>query len=158
MNAINLLHTSEHDVERGPVRLHHIGRRAGGELVGATMFEAQPGTEGIYHFHHGNEEWLIVLDGRPTLRTPEGERELRTGDLIVFPRGPDGAHGISNHSDEPARWLVVSSMNEPDVIEYPDTGVVGAVAGDAPAAGRDAPFEAFFPRDAAIPYAEITQR
>ena len=41
------------------------------------MYELEPGDRlWPYHTHHGNEEWMIVLRGRPTLRTPEGEQEL----------------------------------------------------------------------------------
>ena len=152
------LYADDWDVARGPVRMLHLGRRIGGELIGATIFDAEPGSAGTYHLHYGNEEWLLVLEGTPTLRIPEGERELRPGDVAVFQCGPDGAHSISNRSDRPARWVVLSTMNEPDVVEYPDAEVVGAIAGEAPTAGRDAPFEAFFPSEAAIPYSEIARR
>jgi uncharacterized cupin superfamily protein len=142
------LYDNEWDVEReyGGVRqrMMHVGRRLGGELLGATVFEIEPGIPGLYHFHHGNEEWALVLDGTLTVRTPEGERELRRGDLAVFRRGPEGAHALANNSHEVCRVVVFSSMLDPDVVNYPEAGVVGAIAGDAPTAGRDAPFEAFF--------------
>lgn len=138
--------------------MRHLGRAIGGRLLGATLFEADAGLRGIYHAHHGNEELVIVLDGTPTLRTREGDRELRAGDVAVFPRGEAGAHAISNRADRPARWLVLSTMHEPDLVEYPDAEAVGAFAGDAPTAGRDAPLELFFPRAAAISYAEIARR
>jgi uncharacterized cupin superfamily protein len=117
----------------------------------------EAGVPGIYHLHHGNEEWALVLDGTLTVRTPNGERRLSPGDVAVFPRGAEGAHALSNTSDRVCRFAVFSSMRHPDVIEYPDSGVVGAIAGDAPTAGRDAPFEAFFPLERALDdYAEVT--
>jgi uncharacterized cupin superfamily protein len=145
------LYDNEWDVERdyggARQRMMHVGRRLGGELLGATVFEIEPGISGLYHFHHGNEEWALVLDGTLTVRTPEGERELRRGDLAVFRRGPDGAHALANKSRDVCRVAVFSSMLDPDVVHYPEAGVVGAIAGDAPTAGRDAPFEAFFRMD-----------
>jgi uncharacterized cupin superfamily protein len=153
------LHESDWDVERAPTgkteRLMHVGRRLGGELLGATMFEVEPGWEGLYHIHHGNEELLLVVDGAPTLRTPEGERELGPGELALFRRGEEGAHAVANRSAEPARFVIFSTMIEPDVVEYVDSGTVGVIVGDAPTAGRDAPFEAFFPRDAAVGYFDV---
>jgi uncharacterized cupin superfamily protein len=111
---------------------------------------------GIYHFHHGNEEWVIVLQGALSVRTPAGTQELGPGEVSVFRRGPDGAHALSNESASACRFIVFSSMRDPDVVVYPDAAVVGAIAGDAPTAGRDAPFEAFFPTDARIDYARIS--
>jgi uncharacterized cupin superfamily protein len=154
------LYDSDWDVERSygdaRMRMTHIGRRLGSELLGATLFEIEPGIAGLYHFHHGNEEWALVLDGTLTLRTSEGERELRPGDVAVFPRGPDGAHALGNRSDSVCRVAVFSSMRDPDVVEYPDSGVLGAIAGDAPTAGRDAPFEAFFRLSDQVGYADVT--
>jgi uncharacterized cupin superfamily protein len=156
------VYDSDWDVERGSheakARMLHLGRRLGGELLGATVFELDPGVRGILHLHHGNEEWVLVLEGTPTVRTPNGERTLQRGDVEVFRRGPDGSHAISNQANSTCRFVVLSSMNHPDVVEYPDAGVIGAIVGDAPTAGRDAPFEAFFPDDAAIGYAEIGRR
>jgi uncharacterized cupin superfamily protein len=153
------VHDGDWDVERrigdATMRMLHMGRRLGGELIGATIFELEPGLRPISHFHYGNEEWVLVLDGTPTLGTPAGERMLEPGDVVAFRRGPEGTHALSNDSESPCRFIVFSSMRHPDVIEYPDSGVNGAIAGDAPTAGRDAPFEAFFPAKAQIDYGDI---
>jgi uncharacterized cupin superfamily protein len=153
------VHDGDWDVERrigdATMRMLHMGRRLGGELIGATIFELEPGLRPISHFHYGNEEWVLVLDGTPTLGTPAGERMLEPGDVVAFRRGPEGTHALSNDSESPCRFIVFSSMRHPDVIEYPDSAVIGAIAGDAPTAGRDAPFEAFFPAKAQIDYGDI---
>jgi uncharacterized cupin superfamily protein len=153
------LYDSDWDVERAPTgkaeRLMHLGRRLGGELIGATMFEVEPGWSSTYHIHHGNEELVLVVEGNPTVRTPEGERELRPGDMAVFRRGPAGAHSLSNRSDRFARFVVFSSMVDPDVVEIPEHGIVGAIAGGVPTAGRDSDLELFVRRDAALDYFEI---
>ena len=65
-------------------------------MLGATVYELPPDGYVVYHFHHGSEELLIVLRGRPTLRTPDGERQLDEGDVVYFPTGPEGAHGLTN--------------------------------------------------------------
>ena len=117
--------------------------RVRGETLAAAVWELAPGAKGnAYHFHHGAREWLLVLRGRLSLRTHDGERELSEGDVVAFPRGRDGAHGVTNRSDEPVRYLVVAYHESPDVIEYPDDGTVGVFALTTGESGD--PFQAFF--------------
>ena len=100
-----------------------------GEIVGATLHEMPPhNSGGAYHFHHGNEEMLIVLSGTPTLRTPEGERVLEEGEVVVFARGAQGAHKCSNPTDAPVRYLFISNNAHPDAVEYPDAGLLSVMA------------------------------
>ena len=103
-----------------------IGARLHAELLGGSLYELEPGDRlWPYHLHHANEEWLIVVRGTPTLRSPDGEQELAEGDVIVFLRGNAGAHQISNRTDSPIRVLMLSSVFAPDIVEYPDSGKVG---------------------------------
>jgi uncharacterized cupin superfamily protein len=99
-----------------------------GPQLGASVYELGPGNTAAYHFHHGSEELLIVLRGRPTLRTPEGERQLAEGEVVHFCTGPDGAHGMRNDSDEPVRYVVAGIRVFPEVAEYPDTKQITAQA------------------------------
>jgi uncharacterized cupin superfamily protein len=101
---------------------------ARGDVLGATVYELGPGNFVVYHFHHGAEEMLIVLRGTPTLRTPDGERELGKGDVVHFPVGPNGAHARRNDTDAPARYVMVSNRTSPEVAEYPDLGQITAQA------------------------------
>jgi uncharacterized cupin superfamily protein len=102
-----------------------IGKRLGADLLGGTLYEVPPGEKTWpYHYELGCEEWLVAVSGRPTLRTPEGERELAPGDVAVFPEGPDGAHQVINRSDEPCRVLILSSKSPLAVVHYPDSGKV----------------------------------
>lgn len=104
-----------------------IGARLGAELMGGSMYEVEPGKKlWPYHTHHANEEWLIVVRGRPTLRTPEGERELAEGDVACFRRGAEGAHQIRNDSGEAVRVLMLSTRILPDLVEYLDSGKIAA--------------------------------
>ena len=99
-----------------------------GDVLGAGVYELDPGNFVVYHFHHGAEEMLIVLRGRPTLRTPNGERELAEGDVVHFGAGPAGAHALRNESDAPIRFVMMSDHPSPEVVEYPDLGQITAQA------------------------------
>jgi uncharacterized cupin superfamily protein len=99
-----------------------------GPNLGATVYELGPGNFVVYHFHHAWEELLIVLRGRPTLRTPDGERQLEEGDAVHFPLGPEGAHALTNDTDEPVRYVMASSLQLPEVVEYPDLKQITAQA------------------------------
>jgi uncharacterized cupin superfamily protein len=119
-----------------------VGERIGAELIGGSVYELEPGDRlWPYHTHHANEEWVIVVRGEPTLRTPEGEQTLKEGDVVCFPRGKEGAHQVSNRTASPIRVLMLSTLIAPDVVEYLDTGKVGArsVKGERIMFGRPGP-------------------
>jgi uncharacterized cupin superfamily protein len=100
-----------------------VGAQAGARELAANVYELDPGAVGSpLHVHHANEELMLVLDGTPSLRGPDGTQLLSPGAVIAFPRGQAGAHSLINRSDAPVRYLVVSTTNRPDVVEYPDTG------------------------------------
>jgi uncharacterized cupin superfamily protein len=107
-----------------------------GNGLGMSLYELEPRqTQCPYHFHHGEDELMLVVRGRPTLRTPDGERELEPGDVAHFPKGPAGAHQIINRTDEPARYVVASSSVSPEICEYPDSGKVAAFSRGASSRG-----------------------
>jgi uncharacterized cupin superfamily protein len=105
-----------------------VGERLGAERIGASLYELAPGQRTFpYHWQVIEEEWLLVLRGEPTLRDPDGERRLAAGDVVVFRRGPEGAHTIRNDTAEPVRFLLLSSDRESagEIAFYPDSGKVG---------------------------------
>jgi uncharacterized cupin superfamily protein len=129
-------------------RRAHLGRQAGAERLGASLLELEPGEASFpYHFHFGNEELLLVVRGRPSLRTPDGWRELEEGDVVAFPVGERGSHQVVNRSEEPVRILVVSEMVGPDVVVMPDSGKVQARE-NAPGAADPGLWEVFRSSDA----------
>jgi len=107
-----------------------------GPDLGASVYELNPGNWVVYHFHHGSEELMVVLRGRPTLRTGGGSRRLDEGDVVHFPTGPAGAHGVSNETDEPVRFLMASTLHSPEVAEYPDLKQITAQAQTASQTGE----------------------
>jgi uncharacterized cupin superfamily protein len=115
---------SDFSFEREGVRVASvISPETGGELLGATVYELAPGSRwAALHVHYANEEALVVLAGAPTLYTLEGGRELVTGEVVAFPRGRQGAHRIENAGVEPARILIISTMQMPELVEYPERG------------------------------------
>jgi len=108
-------------------RRSRLGYQAGCEHLGVSLWELEPGPMGPFHYHFGNEELVVALSGRPTIRIPGGSRELAEGELVAFPRGPHGAHAVGNETDETVRLLFFSEMRGPDVISYPEDGILGAV-------------------------------
>ena len=113
-----------------------VGKALGAVRIGFSLYELPKDQRTFpYHFHHGMEEWAIVVDGTPTLRSPAGERQLRRGDVVCFPAGTEGAHQLAG----PGSVLLLSSNRVPETIEYPDSGKVGL----------NPPGKLFFARDAA---------
>jgi uncharacterized cupin superfamily protein len=130
MKTFNLLAGDDWDGENDRAGYRHrvtaVGERLGASLLGGSLYEVPPGEKTWpYHFEQGCEEWLLVVAGRPTLRSPDGEQELDPGDVVVFPEGPAGAHQVWNATDEPVRVVLFSSKSPVAVVHYPDSGKVG---------------------------------
>lgn len=121
------------DTESPPgfrTRYRQLGPLLGGELLGGTVYEFDPGERiGPYHYEIGNEECLLVLAGTPTLRHPQGRDVLAVGDMVMFPEGPEGAHQLVNESTAVARVLILSTMREPYGCAYPDSGKLSTLGG-----------------------------
>jgi uncharacterized cupin superfamily protein len=99
-----------------------LAAQAGAERLGASLYDLQPGEAAFpYHWHAANEELLIVVAGRPSLRTEDGWRELAEGEVVSFPRGNRGAHQVRNGGEQPVRILLISEMNAPEVVVQPDS-------------------------------------
>ena len=114
--------------ESGYVRL---GPLIGAARMGATIYELGPGQSNCpYHYEYGCEEWLLVVEGRPTIRHPEGEDELEPGDLVCFPEGPEGAHKVTNRTEGTVRVMILSTKGEPAVAVYPDSDKIGVWTGN----------------------------
>ncbi len=104
-----------------------LSRQAGSERLGLSLWELPPGEAAYpYHYHLAEEELVLVLDGAPSLRTPDGWRELAEGEVVAFLRGERGGHQLVNRTQQTVRFLAFSTSGEPDVVMYPDSGKLGA--------------------------------
>ncbi len=115
------------EVEGFRARRARIGRQLGSEKLGLSYWELPPGQAAYpYHWHLTEEELLVVTRGTPSLRTPDGWRELDEGEVVAFPRGEEGGHQLVNRTDATVRFLAFSTQPGPDIVMYPDSGKVGA--------------------------------
>lgn len=110
----------------------------GATRLGARYVEIPPGKKGWpYHCHLANDEMFVILSGSGILRYGEEEFPLAAGDVAVCPAGgTETAHQLIAGPDEALRYLAISSMHDPDIVEYPDSGKMAVYAGAAP--GGDA--------------------
>jgi uncharacterized cupin superfamily protein len=110
--------------------MYRFGKELGAKQTGTSVYELPPGQSVCpYHYEYGEEEWALVLEGRPTLRGPDGTEQLEPFDVVFFPMGPEGAHQIRNDTDAPVRVLMWSTVVTPTATAYPDSDKVGIWTG-----------------------------
>ena len=108
-------------------RRARLGRQAGSEKLSMSLWDLPAGEAAYpYHFHLAEEELVVLLEGRPSLRTPEGWREMEEGEVVSFLVGEDGAHQIVNRTEEPVRFLAISNQ-QPDIVVRPDSRSLSVV-------------------------------
>jgi uncharacterized cupin superfamily protein len=111
--------------------LFRFGKLIGMRKLGASVYELPPGQSICpYHYEYGEEEALLVLEGRPTLRHPAGSDELEPWDAVAFAEGPEGAHAVSNDTGETVRVLMFSTIAIPATTVYPDSDKIGVWTGN----------------------------
>jgi uncharacterized cupin superfamily protein len=119
-----------------------IAGALGSEETAMFLYDIDPGESLPYHYEYV-DEWLLVVGGTVVVRTPEGDHELRRGDLVRYPAGPEGAHQVANRSDTSARVLLFSKVAVPAVSVYPDVDTIGVWPDDDT--------EYYFKRGTAVP-------
>jgi uncharacterized cupin superfamily protein len=134
MNRVNLAHPAfrydDADPDGFRAGLFRFGQLLGATRTGGSLYELPPGQALCpYHYECGEEEWLLVVEGRPALRHPGGVDELSPWDVLCFPPGPDGAHQVRNDQDVPARVLMWSTVVVPTATVYPDSDKVALWTG-----------------------------
>jgi uncharacterized cupin superfamily protein len=111
--------------------LFRPGKDLGARATGMSVYELPPGQAICpYHYEYAEEEWLLVVSGHPTLRTPAGEARLEPWDVAFFPTGPDGAHGVRNETDSTVRVVMFSDVRVPAATVYPDSDKIGVWTGN----------------------------
>jgi len=134
-NIININNLEWQSSEHGDFAYEDkwLAAATGGEKLGASFYKLMPGKKAFpYHYHYANEEAVFILEGSGTLRLNNEKLPIKQGDYIALPAGPAFAHQIINTSEKPLMFLCFSTMNHPDVVEYPDSNKVGVTAGTAP--------------------------
>lgn len=139
---------------RVAMRRKQLGAAAKGRKLGCSLFELLPGKQSYpAHYHLANEEALYVLSGTGRVRLGEAMVPLKAGDYVALPPGPGAAHQLFNDGAEPLRYLAFSTMEEPDVIVYPDSRKVGVFAGAAPGGDKAArTLHTYLPLSAEVDY------
>jgi uncharacterized cupin superfamily protein len=108
-----------------------LGPLLGATITGISVYELPPGQAICpYHYEYLEEEWLLVLEGRPTVRHPGGSEVLEPWEVVCFPRGPEGAHGVRNETGERVRVLMFSNVGFPAATVYPDSDKLGVWTGN----------------------------
>lgn len=145
------------EVTQGPTvsyRRKQLGAAAKGRKLGCSLMELPPGKHAWpRHFHTANEEAYYVLSGTGRLRIGEDTVAVKAGDYVALPVGPEGAHQLVNDGAEPLRYLAFSTMQEPDIMVYPDSKKVVLFAGAAPGGDKSArTLSATLPLSAEVDY------
>ena len=111
--------------------MFRFGPEVGAQQTGASVYELPPGQAVCpYHYEYAEEEWVLALEGRPSVRTPEGTEQIEPFDVVFFPRGPAGAHQIRNDTDSTVRILMWSTVVYPAATAYPDSDKIAVWTGD----------------------------
>jgi len=155
----NVIHLSEVPTEtiKGPegssfggVR-RRVGSAIGAKKLGYSFFTVPPGKAAFpYHLHNTNEEMIFIREGKGTLRLGKEEMSVSSGTFIACPPGADWPHQLINTSDRDLRYLCVSTMEYPEIAEYPDSNKIGAYA----VAASEGGFRALYKKDSNLPYYE----
>lgn len=107
-----------------------VGKPLGLRGLGCMYVTVEPGKRGFpFHNHLGNDEMFVILEGEGTYRFGDGEHAVKAGDVCGAPKGgPETAHQLINTGDVPLKYLGISTMRDPEVVEYPDSGKYSAIA------------------------------
>ena len=124
--------------EKFGYRRTQLGSAAAGEKLGCSLYEVSPGHRAWpYHYHLANEEAIYVLEGSGILRIGGEEVQVTKGDYVALPAKSEAAHQLVNSSEAVLRYLCFSTMVEPDVMVYHDSGKIGILGGAAPGGPKE---------------------
>jgi uncharacterized cupin superfamily protein len=144
---------SEYDQGANQFRRKRLSNAVGTDELGCSLYELESGTRAWpYHYHTANEEAMFVLAGTGLVRTDDDECAVDAGDFLTFPADESGGHQVVNDSDGPLRYLMVSTMEEPDVTVYPEMEKIGVFAGSAPGSADERTVHGYYPRDGDVEY------
>lgn len=157
MTLINEADVEWSELEHGETRFKRkqLAEAAGGEMLGCSLYELPAGHKSWpYHYHTANEEAIYVLRGEGSIRLDGESHDLTAGDYVALPANESGAHRVINDSEETLRYLAISTMEEPDLTVYPDSGKMGVYAGSPPGGRKERTLEGYYDIDDDVDYWE----
>lgn len=94
-----------------------------------SFYEIMPGKAAFpKHYHSYNTECFYIIKGNGVIQTDDGELNVKSGDVVVFPCGRAGMHKIMNPSDtDSLLYIDFDTTNSPDIIHYPDSDKIGII-------------------------------
>jgi len=117
-----------------------LGAAANGRKLGCGLCRVPPGKRAWpMHCHYAIEEAIYILEGEGTLRIGDARVPVRGGDYIAMPPGPENAHQLINSGTADLIYLCASTMDDPDVVAYPDSDKLGVIAEFSSAESRQKP-------------------
>ena len=107
-----------------------IGAALGLDGLGCMFTSVEPGKRAFpFHNHLGKDEMFVILEGTGTYRFGNAEYPVKPGDVCGAPKGgPDKAHQLINTGEGPLKYLGISTMQDPEIVQYPDSGKFAAIA------------------------------
>ncbi|SDJ93106.1 cupin domain-containing protein [Natronorubrum texcoconense] len=143
----------EYDHGKTAFRRKELSSAVEADDLGCSLYELPPGMRSWpYHYHTANEEALYVLAGEGLLRAETGEEPLAAGDFVTLPADENGGHRIVNDGEEPLRYLMISTMNEPDLTVYPEMEKFGVFVGSPPGGRDERTFDGYYRIDDDVAY------
>src|SRR5271165_554872 len=107
-------------------RMGKRDKRPLGDLFGLTNFGvnltrlAPGGSSALRHAHAKQDEFVYILEGRPTLITDDGRTPLDPGMCAGFKGGSGDAHHLVNETEEDVVYLEIGDRTPGDGVVYPD--------------------------------------
>lgn len=99
---------------------------------GATVTTLEPGAwSSQRHWHEGEDELVVMLEGEAVLVQDSGETVMRSGDVAVFPKGAANGHHLINRSVDPCRLIAVGRAGVSAPVHYSDIDMMIDPAQDA---------------------------
>ena len=127
------------------------GAHIGAQKLGYSFFYVPPGKAAFpFHTHSRNEEMIYIIQGEGVLRFGQEETLVGPGTIAACPVGAEFPHQLVNTGAHELRYLVVSTMDFPDICEYPDSNKIGAYATGA--LGAQAGLRALYVKNQNVDY------
>jgi uncharacterized cupin superfamily protein len=149
LSEVPVVHIKNADAPAFAAERRRIGAAIGAKKLGYSFFSVPPGKAAFpFHLHHTNEEMVYIVEGEGLLRIGRDDVKVSSGAFIALPPGPGHPHQLINTSDRALKYLCVSTMEHPEIAEYPDSKKIGAYVSGV----GDGGFRALYRKEANVSY------